>query len=358
MQEYNLFPIIKSIKPWLGRILIASVIVAGLTAVASLFQKNYYTATTTFYAASPLLATPSPVGYGERSIFAFGNANDLDRLIAIGQSQATIDHLIEKFDLAQHFKIDTSSAENRHKLNQKVRKGYNTIKNKLDALELSFESTDPELSAQMANEARNFIDLQAGQMLKSSNASLLTALTSTNEVQASEAKILSDTILALKQKYEIIRNAAQGDFIVEETVKATGEYEEAKAKARFYSTLPAYRDSTIKYQALAAGLGKKLEILKTKGSSYIEVTQQLHLLENEFGQLAAQTALDKERIKQYDAVDKNPVSALHVVDVAYVPLIKSKPHRSRLVIAAFIITALFLILLAIFVEANKSTKLS
>lgn len=358
MQEYNLFPIIKSIKPWLGRIIIASLIVAGLTAVVSLFQKNYYTATTSFYAASPLLATPSPVGYGERSVFAFGNANDLDRLIAIGQSQSTIDHLIEKFDLAEHYKIDTSIAENRYKLSQKVRKGYNTIKNKLDALELSFESTDPELSARVANEARNFIDLQAGKMLKSSNASLLKALTSTNEVQTSGAKTLTDTILALKQKYDVVRNAAQGDFIVEETVKATGEYEEAKAKARFYAALPAYRDSTIKYQAQAAGIGKKLEILKSKGNLYNEGTQQIHMLENEFAQLAAQTALDKERIKQYNAVDKNPVSALHVVDVAHVPLIKSKPHRSRLVIAAFIITALFLSLLAIFIEANRGTKLS
>lgn len=353
MQEYNLFPLIKSIRPWLKRIVLVSLAIAGLTAVFSLFQKNKYTATTSFYAANPLLVTPSPVGYGERNTFAFGNANDLDRLIAIGQSQSLIDHLIRRFDLASHFQIDTSTSESKFRLSLKVRAGYATIKNKLDALELSFESTDPELSAAVANEARDFIDHQASQMLKSSNSELLQALINNTKLQEVSANDLSDSIISLKTKYEVVRNAAQGDYIEEQLVAATGDYEDAKARAKFYSAVPGYRDSTIKYQAIAAGLNKKREVLQTKGNQYNEATQKLQMLENEFSQLSAQTALDKERIKQYAAVDNNPVSALHVVDVAQVPLIKSGPHRSMLVISSFIISAVCMSFLALFVEANS-----
>lgn len=356
MQDFSLFPLLNRIRPWFWRILLISAAAAIITGVISLFQKDYYVATTSFYAANPLLASPSPVGYGERSTFAFGNANDLDRLIAIGQSQVLINHLIKKFDLATHYNIDTSTQKAKYLLQMKVRAGYSTIKNKLDALDVSFESTDPELCAAVANEARDFINNESGKMLKSTNSVLLDALKSSIGLQEILGNQLADSIIQLKQKYGMVRNAAQGDFIVEELVKATGDLEEAKGKAQFYKALPAYRDSSIKYQALAVGLDRKVNTMKSKGLQYNEVTSQMQKLENEFAQLVAQSTLDKERIKQYAAVDNNPVSALHIIDIAQVPLIKSKPHRSMIVIAAFVLTAILMSLIALFIESSSAAN--
>lgn len=356
-QDFNLLNILSHIKNWFKKIVFFTLAAGLIVGIVSIFLPNYFTATTSFYAANPLLANPSPLGSNERSLLAFGNSNDLDRLFAIGQSQGMAEELIGKFDLATHYKIDTLTAQGKNRLLLKFAGNLNMIKNRFDAIELSFEDKDPILAAKVANAARDFIGLQASKMIKSSNTYQMVALRSAIVKQEIQAAIYSDSILALKKKYDIVKSISQGDFLAEQLVETRGNLEEAKAKANFYSGKPAYRDSTIKNQANAAGFAQKLSKINQNVDEYNNVFSILYKLEAEYNQLAYQTGLDKERIKQYEALDQNDVSSIHTIDIAHIPLIKSRPHRSIYVIMAMALVAMTMTAIALIVESNIYERL-
>ena len=103
-------------------------LIATLVAVVcSLVMPNYYQASTTFYAASPDLALPAPVGSLERKQEYYGTDNDLDRLFSLANSHVVSGYLIEKYDLYKHYDIDPEGTKAKFKIQEKFNKYFNTI---------------------------------------------------------------------------------------------------------------------------------------------------------------------------------------------------------------------------------------
>jgi len=109
--DYSLIHVLKILARWKKHILIATAAVALISVIGSLLKPNYYKSTATMYAASPTLANPDPIGGGEKLYYIYGTGEDLDRLFSIANSGEVKTFLINKFDLAGHYDIDTSSAK-------------------------------------------------------------------------------------------------------------------------------------------------------------------------------------------------------------------------------------------------------
>ena len=155
--EYSLIHVVKVLARWKKHILIATTAVAVLSIIGSLLKPNYYKSTTVVYAASPTLANPDPIGGGEKLYYIYGTGEDLDRLFSLANSGEVKNYLINRFDLASHYDIDTTSAKGKAKLFTKFNKLYETKKTKYDGLQLSIEDTDPTRARDMVTAAREKI---------------------------------------------------------------------------------------------------------------------------------------------------------------------------------------------------------
>ena len=79
----NLLGVIATLLKW-RKPIIRLCLIAGIgTAIISLFLPNYYQSTTTFYAASPDLGMPDPVGEMEKYRDYYGEDTDNDRILTI-----------------------------------------------------------------------------------------------------------------------------------------------------------------------------------------------------------------------------------------------------------------------------------
>ena len=116
----NLLSVLEIIFRWKKQIIIVCAI-AGIGAVViSLFMDNYYESFTNFYAASPDLALPEPVGTEATDRDYYGEPEDIDRVLTIAESSEIANYLINKYNLYEHYESDTT-----HRLAQfKVTKAF------------------------------------------------------------------------------------------------------------------------------------------------------------------------------------------------------------------------------------------
>jgi hypothetical protein len=350
MRREEILKVKSIIDIWGKKIVIYSVLAGIITGIASFFTDNTYRATTVFYPGNLVLASPNPVGYGEKDRYPFGKGDDLDRLFAVAQSQEIADYLIQKFELAKHYKAKTETFEGKGKVVEKFRKHFEVSKNKFEAIELSFSDTDRELAAKVANEGRTFIASKISLMVRGSAVNSLAATEAGIKKQEALASALADTIKKLKIKNNIIHTTAQGSELGEIIVQVDNELAGSRAKALFYKDKAKYLDSLIKYQALVKGYESQKQLLKQNGHVFVSVVNEIFKLEVEYDKLVTQVALDKERMKGMAAMNNGEFTAVHIVDEAKVPLKKSGPFRSLMVIGAMVLVGVSILFLLILSE--------
>jgi hypothetical protein len=328
-----------------------TVIAGFLTGIATLFMPNYYKASTVFYPGNLMLASPNPVGYGDKDRYPFGNSDDLDRLFAVGQSNELIEHLIKKFKLDSHFDLKNNTPEQKQKIVEVFKKHYNISKNKYDAVELSFEDKDREMASKIANEAREFIADKIGTMVNGSSTNMTNTFVAALQQQEKLSTQLSDSIKNLKNSFNIIQSVSQGTELSELLVYTENELNGSRAKVEFYKSKPKYIDSLIKYQAYSSSYEAQNSKLKKQGVSFVSIVNEIYKLEVEYEKMITQIALDKERLKGLMIMNESQFSAVHTIDEALPPLRKSRPMRLILVIGAMAVVGFFMLISVVISES-------
>ena len=173
MEKENLLPVLGTLYPWRRRILMITAAAFVISAIGSLFLKNYYQGKTVFYAASQDLFKPEKVfGGGTTEMYYYGSGEDVDRILTVGNSHSVVDFLIDSFDLWKVYKIKPGTPKAKYKMRKAFRENYNILLTKQDALELTVEDKDPERAAAMANAATHLIDQEVKSIIKNSQIAL------------------------------------------------------------------------------------------------------------------------------------------------------------------------------------------
>jgi len=191
---------------WKWPIAIVCVLTAILSIVFSLMKPNYYESYVVFLAANPYLIDRSTLFSekpGETPLFMFGSSPDIDRLIAIGNTQPLIDYVIEKYNLYDHYKIDKSDPLASYEVNKEFLKHYNIFKNPLDAIEVHVADQDPQLAATIANDIVTKIDVSNIELLASSKTDM--------------ANLLDKSIVKLRRKLTSLSDSLAGSKRINST---------------------------------------------------------------------------------------------------------------------------------------------
>lgn len=326
-QPETLLDIIAVLWRWRKKIISLTAIVAIGAIIISLILPNYYKASTTFYAASEDMGKPTPIGEIDRNIRYYGTDTDVDRLLTIANSGELKTRLIQEFRLYEHYEIDPASKNAEHKINQKLSKLYNVTKTKLDAIELSIEDTDPEIAARIANSARDKINDSSQKTLKDGQANLLKAFEQKITDNENQLKFLGDSLTLLKQKYNVFDLETQTQVLLEQL---------SLAKSK--------------------GQTKLAQSLESQIQNYNRGYSAVAAISAEHDAASAQLGLDKEKYRQLKSSYNSPFTAIHVIEQANIPIVKSRPKRSIYVIGATLFAFILSTFAALIVDASRKVN--
>ena len=173
-EENQMVDLLKYLYGKRKQILLWTGTAALLSVVFSLLMPNYYKAATTFYASAQSLSNPESIfGSQDGQMYFFGGDSDTDRLLAIGKSREVSEFIIEKYNLVDHYEVDTSTLRGKERLMLKFSNRLEILKNKFDAIELSFEDTDRTLVDDVANDCREKINEIARRVVRENQVRMI-----------------------------------------------------------------------------------------------------------------------------------------------------------------------------------------
>lgn len=356
-QKTTLVDVIKLIYKRRKQIIIATIAVSLLTAIIMLLMPNYFKATSTFYAASPDLSKPDPIGNSIDKKKYYGDKKDIDRILTIANSNNIKDYLIDEFDLFNHYEIDSTQKFSKFKIRKKLDKLFQVQKNEKDAIVLSIEDKDKILAANMANSAREKIKSEVHNLIKRTQKTQIDSYNEKINNKNSELNKLLDSIRSLKNKYSIYDIETQGEGLGLQVTKTKSNLTFQKSKLKeVLKDKFAKRDSISLLKANIAGNIAKLKVLDSIAQVFNKGSLDIALLANQKRQFTNQLSLDKEKLNQLNAVYNSDFTVLHIVEKAEVPLRKFRPKRSLYVLGAFLLTLFFSVMIVLILEEGKKVN--
>lgn len=359
----NLLGVLQTIYRWRKAIRNVCLLVLLGSIGFALTLKNFYQATTVFYPAGPQLANPELLfGSSGQVTDYYGGDRELDRMIEIAGGSELSNYMIRKFNLYVHYRIDSTSKKGQETVLKVFRSLFDVQKNKNDAIELSVEDTDPQLAADMANAARDRIDEIAQRLTKDSQAKLLLAFDDNLRRKQIDLTHLADTLRRMQRYYGIYATEAQGEQLSEQLTLAEAEITKNRGRLEVLENNPLIPRDTIAYikANLRAYERQRAQLIAPKSANgdlsidrYNEGLSDIYVLKDLHFQARKQLSYDIERYNQIKSAYNTAIPTVHVVESAQIPLVKSRPKRSILVITAVLAAFLFTVLGALFADAYK-----
>lgn len=325
-------------------------IAAVLAIVVTLFMPNYYESTTVFYPASPDIMKPEHIfGTASKDMEYYGSGVDLDRMLTVAQSSELFDKMIDSFDLYKRYDIDSTNPKARYKAHTTFRSHYKIDKTKLDALELSIEDQDPVLAASMTNATRHFINELVSQLLKSNLSELAVTIRDNIKQKQIEVDVLADSVKLLRNKYKIIDPESQAIELMKKMVGSESKFKREKQRLKVLETLPGIRKDTINMlRAMVSGLEEEYRSITDSSTTsainfnnFNEGRNTIEIMSTQLRSAKDYLTVYNTRYNQVMGVLKSKNNALHLVEKADTPLIKSRPKRSMIVLSVLMATFLF-----------------
>ncbi len=150
------------------KLLIGLAIASVLAGVAVAFLLPvYYQSTARFVVANPAMYERSALFLEkpEKPIYPFGGKEDVNRILAIADSEELADFVIEKFDLYSVYEIDPDDPEGRHFVREELAENFEAKKNALGTVEVSVLDKDRQRAADMSNAILERVDQAYSQMV-------------------------------------------------------------------------------------------------------------------------------------------------------------------------------------------------
>jgi tyrosine-protein kinase Etk/Wzc len=225
---------------------------------------------------------------------------------------------------------------------------YEVKKTARDAIELSIEDTDRELAALMANTARNKIDEIVQRLIKNTQQKNLITYENTIQDQERNLKILNDSLIALRRRYNIFDLTTQGDLLTTELTSSETQLAQKQAKLNIIQSnqinIRGRRDSIAKLQTQIAGLETMRDTLRKKMVAFNEGSPAINTISKMNFDANESLAQTRERYKQLVNVYSANIPSIILVEEGAVPVVKYRPRRSIIVIAAGFVAFFFSVL--------------
>jgi uncharacterized protein involved in exopolysaccharide biosynthesis len=257
---------------------------------------------------------------------SFGEDDEAERMLQILHSNQIKDHIVNKFDLMAHYKIDPSSPFPYTRLDKKYKGNISLKRTEFMSIEIEVLDTDPQMAADIANEIASFVDstihnIQRGRAVEAFNIVEKEYTGSLHEVEQ-----FSDSLRKIRELGVI-------------------DYESQAASLNTaYATALAQGNKTA-----ANAILNRMNTLSKYGGIYVELSQKLESEIQRLGQLKIKYASSKINVEQ-------TLPQIFIVDRAVKAERKAVPRRSIIAFVTTLSTFALTLLLLLIIDQIKSEK--
>ncbi len=311
-------------------ILSVTIAAAVISAVVSLLIPNKYKSTvimfptTTGSIAKALIAEQRT---GKDDIMQLGEEEQAEQMLQILYSDKITNAIIEKFDLMNHYKIDTTSKYKYTKLKKEYESNITFKRTEYMSVRIDVLDTDPQMAADIANEIARLYDEIKNEMLRERSKQAFELVEREYNNFLALIKMQEDS-LAKIMSYGVFDYESQSEMLMEQ-----------------YAIALAKND-----MGAANRIQQKLDILAKYGAAYISLREKL---DNERKNLAVLKAKYDEA--KVDA--EQNMTHKFVVNYATPAEKKSYPVRWLIVTVSTVATFLLSIFLIVVIEQFQRVKL-
>lgn len=203
MNSSNLIDFLKIVWKWKKPIgVVVALAAAGSSIVTAPFiMPPQYQSTAVFYPLNPNLVSSGTLFSGAGDYFFGGNA-DVDRALSIANSASLKLYIVEKFNLYEHYKIDSKKTRYpTYAVLKKLDAHYKVEKSPKGAIVVSVEDRDRMLAATMANSIVERIDEISRQLINENKKKILEIYRRKMKDKEAVVEQLTDSIFTLKTEF-------------------------------------------------------------------------------------------------------------------------------------------------------------
>ncbi len=324
---------------WLGITAAAFV----LSLVVAFISPVYYTAITTFLAASPDLNNASKL-FAAQEVQLYGTGNDVERVLAAAESEETIGYLIDTFDLYAVYDIDRDGRYASTTVRDELLDHYSVRRTKYDEITISVEDKEPRRAAAMANVARE----RAGSVIQHTTLRGQREMYKLYEravnVKTDRLASITDSLNSISTQYGILDAVTQGqefaglrDRTSREIIGDSTFVDEFTRRG----VSGRLRDTLTVVQARLAAAKVTRRLIGTQLDQYTLGNSRARTLTSEYTILNEQLSYDRERMRRIETIMASPGPVIYVSNAARVPDRKSRPVRWLIVVGITSAAAVF-----------------
>ncbi len=207
--RFDLVDIFRIIEKRKRFIIIVTLVSMVLGLLFHFVSRKKYEAKAAFFVTNPIYSDRSSIFAGADSRYTdyFGDEDDIDRVIALAESDTIISTVIRNSGYDQAHKRDMNNPLERNELKLLYGKRLNIKRTEYKLLELYFTDKDPLLAANVANEAVKQIELGYRGFYNARKSSVYNSISNKLSDIDSSINALTDTLTRLRNEsgiYDII----------------------------------------------------------------------------------------------------------------------------------------------------------
>ena len=258
--------------------------------------------------------------YREKDFLEFGEEEEAEQLIQLLSSDAIRVHIIEKFDLMNHYEINPEAEYRQTKLYEEYTTNINFYRTKFMSVKIEVMDTDKEYAANIANEISVKVEEVRSNILKK-------VAQQGFEIVQQEYNSLVAEINRMEDTLNQIRAKGVQDYETQVEV-LSNQYGAALVKGN---------------NAAAKAIGAKLDTISKYGGKYLSLVQQMEYEREKLSDLRKVYA--EARVNAETNIDQT-----FVVNNAYPSDKASYPIRWLIVMASSVATFLFTLIVLILID--------
>ncbi len=358
----SLVDVLKVVYRWRKPIIIVCGLAAIGSIIISLMMPNYYKSTTVIYPTNPSLSSPSQIFGTTEEVNYFGEDEDVNRILTIANSTDVVGFLIKKFNLMEHYDIDSTDAKADFKTQKQFKKLYEVVKDKYDNIQISVEDTDKDLATKIVNQARGKVDDINKKLILVNQEKLLKAYEENVKSLEKNLSKVSDSLTILRKKYGIYDIESQSELLAKIVSRAETNLvrDEAKLQA-LLSSGNGRADSLAMLRARIAGFKKELSSLTDANSTsninlkrFNDGISKVKVLTDLQEQITEDLSRDREKYYKVKSAFASDIASIHTIEVGVTPINKSRPMRSIIVLGSIVAALVFSLLGVLILEGYHS----
>jgi uncharacterized protein involved in exopolysaccharide biosynthesis len=358
--SYNLLDVLGILYRWQKFLIVLVITTAVGAVIVSSLLDNYYTAYATFVPTNEEQKLFDSAG----NLSLYGNDDAVSRALIFAESPQLVNHMINKFNLADRYDIDADSPKGQNQVEKNFKKLYDVKRNKHSGIEMSIQDKEPEMAAEMVREALRKIESIYREATSGNKVLIKKTYENAIDEKENELQRVSDTLTILRRKFNIYDVKAQSEALSEALTSTETNIINDEVKLETFLTMGAPRDSIINVTARLNGAKKKLLLMRGGDLASNEETSaniyafnrgrdEIIYWETKISNLNEELSYIITQFAKFKTHAYSNIAGIIVLEPVQVPNLKSYPIRSFMVIGSILVAIVLGVIGVIILDAYK-----